>query len=60
MFFPEDPSKFDKRTLRQRLRAKSLTQPEIDAHLQSLPDEADEAEKSNIPFPPAVDSRNHR
>ena len=52
--------KFDVRTLRHRTRRNELSPKEVEKHLSSLPDEAEEAEPTNTSFVPAFEEKNYR
>lgn len=51
--------KFDVRTVDYRLRRHEITPKELDAHLDDLPDEADEAEPTKTAFVPSFEEKNH-
>jgi hypothetical protein len=59
MMIRED-MKFDVRTLKYRLRRNEVTQEELQEHLDSLPDEADEAETTQTQFVGTFEGRNYR
>lgn len=50
-------ARFDKRTLPHRQRRGEFTQAEVDAHLATLPDDAEEAVESTVRFAAPTASR---
>ena len=52
--------KFDVRTLKFRLRRNEISLEELQKHLDSLPDEAEEAEPTTTQFVATFESRNYR
>jgi len=55
----KDDIQFDVRTQAHVLRRGSITQAEIDAHVASLPDDADEAVESHVRFTTPYADRLH-
>ena len=52
--------KFDVRTLRHRARRSELSPKEIDKHLHSLPDDADESELTKTEFVASFQEKNYK
>ena len=52
--------KFDVRTLKYRSRRSELSPKEIEKHLASLPDEADEAETTKTEFVASFEEKNYK
>lgn len=52
--------KYDVRALKYRLRRNEVSKEELDKHLESLPDDASEAETTNTGFVATFEERNYR
>jgi hypothetical protein len=55
-----DDMKFDVRTIRYRQRRTELTEEEVKKQLDSLPDDASEAESTVTQFVSTFEERNYR
>jgi len=52
--------KYDVRALKYRIRRNEVSKEELDKHLESLPDDASEAETTNTGFVATFEERNYR